>query len=82
MEHADCHIFQQYAEALERENQAKDKEQLALYHHIHSLQQELAHMEHYHLTNTQLHQQLITLRQQLHDQQPIINSLHDIKKAL
>lgn len=42
MEYSQCQVIQEYVEALEKENQAKQAEQTTLYHHITTLEQELA----------------------------------------
>ena len=62
MEYSQCQVIQEYVEALEKENQAKQAEQNTLYHHITTLEQELAQMEHYYLINCHLNQELTSLK--------------------
>lgn len=73
-----CQVLREYAQALEKENKAKQAEQNTLYRHIDTLEQELAQMENYYLINCHLNQDLNSLKEQLTNQQLKLNNIQEI----
>jgi len=73
-----CQVLREYAEALEKENKAKQAEQNTLYRHIDTLEQELAQMGNYYLINCHLNQDLNSLKEQLTNQQLKLNNIQEI----